>query len=546
MTCSNAHIRILLALLAAMILAGTVRSADNTVSISGVVRSKSGSPAEGAFVRWKHLERGVAFTVFTQAQGRYMISGLPSGKYMAQAWVGGYENNRVPPVEIGNRTSVDLELATPQGAQDALTTAALAQALPEGNFRYVLVGGCTECHSNRDRSLFKIVSSRKTFQEWKETVQKMRDHPYGFPISLHVSDSERDAVALYLAEHFGPDAPAVNLERYVSREAVRGPAAKALFVEYDMTPGSEPHDVGIDSHSIAWATHGYHGTVSQGALFRIDPESHTYTYIPVPESEKSGSNGVEIDKRDGVWVSDGTNSRLLRYDPVSHQFAIFMLPRTKSGGGANANTIRIGRDGMVWGTEISNNRIVRVDQKTKEAVEYVVPAGAARHANASPYGMAIAGDGSVWFAERFTDKLGRVDPATGKITEYDIPTKHSDVRRGAADADGNVWFGACGTSKLVKADYRTGKITEFMLPTRDSCPYSVDIDRKHSLIWVGEMTGDKLARFDPANNSWVEFPFPTHYASVRRIEVDQNRANRVWIAERGVGVDKVGYLEILP
>jgi streptogramin lyase len=64
------------------------------------------------------------------------------------------------------------------------------------------------------------------------------------------------------------------------------------------------------------------------------------------------------------------------------------------------------------------------------------------------------------------------------------------------------------------------------------------------MIWTGEMMADNLARFDPKTQTWVEYRLPTHYSSVRRIEVDQSGPNRVWFAQRGVGIDKVGYLEL--
>ena len=54
---------------------------------------------------------------------------------------------------------------------------------------------------------------------------------------------------------------------------------------------------------------------------------------------------------------------------------------------------------------------------------------------------------------------------------------------------------------------------------------------------------DRIARFDPRTKTFVEYPLPTFYSSVRRIEADPSRPNRVWYS--GNNVNQVGYLDVL-
>ena len=96
---------------------------------------------------------------------------------------------------------------------------------------------------------------------------------------------------------------------------------------------------------------------------------------------------------------------------------------------------------------------------------------------------------------------------------------------------------------LIRVDAKTGVVTEFQTPTEVSGPYSVDVDRSRNLIWVGYNYGDKVARFDPKTNTWVEFPLPRADSDIRRIEVDQNNPNRVWWA--GLTSARIGYIEVL-
>jgi len=113
----------------------------------------------------------------------------------------------------------------------------------------------------------------------------------------------------------------------------------------------------------------------------------------------------------------------------------------------------------------------------------------------------------------------------------------------AVDTDGNLWVAATEAGKLVKVETQTGKATEFTPPMADAGPYSVDVDTKRNLVWVNEIFSDRIARFDPSNNTFVEFPLPSADLDVRRIEVDRSHPNRVWWS--GARAAKIGYIEVM-
>ena len=79
---------------AIIVIAGTLLSArsaysqDRDGSLQGVVKDSQGVPVTGAFVKIKNSERRLTIMVGSQPQGRFLISALPSGKYIAQA-IGG-------------------------------------------------------------------------------------------------------------------------------------------------------------------------------------------------------------------------------------------------------------------------------------------------------------------------------------------------------------------------------------------------------------------------------------------------------------------------
>ncbi len=194
-------------------------------------------------------------------------------------------------------------------------------------------------------------------------------------------------------------------------------------------------------------------------------------------------------------------------------------------------------NGDVWATGVTSQRILRLDPSTRKFIVYSVPRGSA------PYGLAIGGDKLLWYAARIANVVVRLDASTGKLTRHDSPTLRSSLRGLAVDSEGNLWAAATESGKLVKVDYRTGAVTEYAPPSEDSGPYSIDVDTKRNLVWFSEIYSDKIGRYDPASNTFLEFPQPIADSDVRRIEIDRSRPSRVWWASaRG---DKIGYIEVI-
>ena len=161
------------------------------------------------------------------------------------------------------------------------------------------------------------------------------------------------------------------------------------------------------------------------------------------------------------------------------------------------------------------------------------------------YGMAVGTDNTVWFAEQHAEKFAKIDN-TGKITEVDVPGRGAGMirlRRSGVDAEGNIWTGEYGgVGKLAMLDVGTGKVTDYATPTKYSGGYSVDVDRARNVIWMNELLGDQIARFDPRTKTFVEFRIPSPNGSVRRISVDQSRPNRVWYSSPAKNT--VGFLDV--
>lgn len=503
-------------------------------SISGVVRDAQSKPAVGAMVKAKNVDKGITTTVFTLEQGRFSVPNLPAGSYVIQSLGGGYQSESKDPVALAEnqKLTVDLALTSPQNFRLASTASLDMELLPAGETKAFIQNKCGLCH----RSGFQeILLSRKDRDGWMQTLEKMRNHPYGYSGSLVVTDAERDMVVDYLAKNLNPSVPPLDQKAHVPKEWVTGAAAKSIIVEYDLPKGAYPHDVAVDAQGAVWVSER-----ELGHIGRIDPNTRAYTRYKVPGEEVELSDAIQVDAKGRPWMVDANNSTAFEFNPETKKFTAYPYKATDGERGKiSANTIAFLKDGTVWFTEVGNSKVDRLDPATKEIKRFSMPTPG----RMGPYGMAVDGAGIIWFPEQLGDKVGKIDPKTEKITEYDPPTPKATPRRMGVDKYGNPWFSEFSGNNLVMIDYKTSKMTEYPVPTKYAAPYGVDGDMVHGYIWVSLCHADKLARFDPQKKTWVEYPLPDHYLSVRKIAVDPKNPNRVWFGESFT--DRVGYLEVI-
>ena len=528
--------------------------------LQGLVKNSKGAPLAGAFVKMKNAERRLTFMVSTQAQGRYAVNKLPAGKYVVQAIGGDYQSEWSAPVEVaaGRRATVDLALTTMRAAQLApawpgrlpgerggeaeAAPGGAHPSLPDGEGKQIVEAKCAVgCHDAQ-----RVLRARLNRERWQEVILNMRLYAQGSTLAKDLTDQEEKILLDYVAKNFsgsreGSGRPKPDPNSRLPRTLLQGEATKYIAVEYELpNPNAEPHEVAVDSEGNGW--------VSQrrgGQLGRLDPKTLVYNQIapPLAQSKFLRLNGIRSGPNNKLWLMDGgPNRRWLSYDTRAKEFSVYELPKTKTGN-ASGNTMRVHSNGTVWLNSIGGNQVIRLDPKTKQFTFFDVPSGVKAGRTANPYGMAIAGDGMIWFAENAMNQMGRIDPVTGKIDEFEIPVKDSVPRKMGADGEGNIWVGLHGAGKLMKIDYKTAKMTVYTPPSEDAGLYLADVDLKHNLIWVSLQHVDKIARFDPKTETWVEFPLANAESDARRIDVDQNNPDRIWWSGNLSG--RMGYIELM-
>jgi virginiamycin B lyase len=355
-------------------------------------------------------------------------------------------------------------------------------------------------------------------------------------------------MADYLAMNFNLDTPPLlgtpHPDSHLPRTLLQVDEAKYEVMEMnlgDALVGS--YD--IDPEGIIWVSEKI-----SGILGRFDPETLSYSRIHIPPVNVTEEffGGVAVDPEGKVWFSSNVvpNAQWFQYDPGNDEIInTYDVPLpTRPGGDIYFNSFAFPENGSIWSVVTAFHKVYKLDPKTRAIKEFFMREG--QH----PFGMTIAGDGNIWYAGDNDSILVRIDPDTDELTSFPL-NPNTGPRRLATDAQGNLWTAAIDRSALVKMDYRTGEVTEFTppsahimqgLPIVEKYLQGVDVDKARNLIWFSEYESLKLARFDPATNTFLEFPLATAESQPWIVKIDPKNSNRVWWNSRN---GRIGYLEFL-
>jgi virginiamycin B lyase len=120
------------------------------------------------------------------------------------------------------------------------------------------------------------------------------------------------------------------------------------------------------------------------------------------------------------------------------------------------------------------------------------------------------------------------------------PNKDGSIRsyprRLLVDSDGIVWFGEFNAGYLERFDPATETFKEYPLPGPEATPYGLGLDAQN-YIWYSSYNQDVLGRFDPRTGSVVEYPFPHSENTIREFFLDAQ--GRMWYGSPAN--NKVGY-----
>jgi streptogramin lyase len=257
-----------------------------------------------------------------------------------------------------------------------------------------------------------------------------------------------------------------------------------------------------------------------------EPAGFEVVEYPLPRPDLPHDVAIAADGR--IIVTGMLTGVLYALDPANGGFTEISIPIPE----ANPRAIEVTPDGAWWVVLGGPAKIARHDPRTGEW----------RHWDVGLYAheTAIDSSGRVWYNGHFTKSpeiLGVLDPATGATRTFEVPSPPmenggSTIPYGLrVGGDGTVWMTQLLGNRLVRFDPQTESFTIYDLPTPHSGPRRLDVDSE-GRVWIPEFANDRLALFSPETGTFIEHVFPTRDALPYVARVDDRRGV-VWLGTAG-------------
>jgi virginiamycin B lyase len=281
--------------------------------------------------------------------------------------------------------------------------------------------------------------------------------------------------------------------------------------EYEVPPGSRPHDVAVAADGTVWYT-----AQGSGELGKLD--QGTGNIVEVPLGAGSRPHGVIVGPDGAPWITDGGLNAIVRVDPATSDVRVYPLPAGR--GSANLNTAVFDRRGVLWFTGQSGI-YGRLNPANGSMEVFDAPRGS------GPYGITVTPSGEVYYASLAGSHVARIDIVTGTATVLEPPTPGQGTRRVWSDSRGRIWSSQWNAGQVAVYDPRGDTWREWRLPGDRPQAYAVYVDERDE-VWLSDFGANALVHFDPTTEQFESFPLPSTPGDVRQI---LGRPGEVWGAE---------------
>jgi virginiamycin B lyase len=245
----------------------------------------------------------------------------------------------------------------------------------------------------------------------------------------------------------------------------------------------------------------------QNAVWKYIESSQTFDMYKVPTAPKAFDTtypvSLDFDLNGNIYFV-GIRSTSLWFGEVakmrngtSNGISAIPMPIDKFSGIdptlISTGSLAVDNDrNAVWVSMLAfqkRGEILRYDIGTKTFKVFDMP-----EELASPVGLVVDNSGNLWITDHGTSIFYKLDTSTGNITKF-VTSKASPRIFGI----GSVGSNTTSNSNININDAPAGAYT---------LPYWIQKSGDGSL-WFNEHTGNKLAKFDPINNTMIEYWIPT-------------------------------------
>jgi virginiamycin B lyase len=110
------------------------------------------------------------------------------------------------------------------------------------------------------------------------------------------------------------------------------------------------------------------------------------------------------------------------------------------------------------------------------------------------------------------------------------PTDGQGARRVWSDSQGRIWVSEWNAGQVAVYDPADESWQEWPLPGANPSAYAVYVDELDA-VWLTDFGGNAIHRFDPASETFMTFELPHANGSVRQL---LGREGEVWAPESAV------------
>jgi streptogramin lyase len=187
-------------------------------------------------------------------------------------------------------------------------------------------------------------------------------------------------------------------------------------------------------------------------LYRIDPKTMKTDYSldwtkakNLPPGPHSGYE-VAVDSKGNPYITDFGGAYIVKVDVATNEVKFFKVPTPNS----QPRRGRIDSEDRFWFAEYTGDKIAMFDTKTETFQEW-----SPSFKWAAPYTASVPdGKGRVYAPSNTSDHLMRVDPKTGEVVEYLMPVRDFDVKQLAIDpvSKNAVWMANVRNARIIKVE----------------------------------------------------------------------------------------------
>ncbi len=183
-------------------------------------------------------------------------------------------------------------------------------------------------------------------------------------------------------------------------------------------------------------------------------------------------------------------------------------------------------NGNIWWVGQRSNQMGRMNARTGEVKEYMLPEGTYAHS------VSIDANGNPWFLGNKNGTIGWLDQSTDQITAIKLPRDDArDPHTGVFDSDGRLWFTMQHSNLVGRYDPSDESFQIVEMPREQSRPYGIKLDGLGN-AYVSCNGSNCLVKFDESlTPTLIEIPHKDSHS--RRLAIAPD--GRVFYVNSGRG-----------